>query len=259
MSKRKLLVGLSTAGVVATGFGATGLAGADVRTLDVTLQGGKVVRVTVDAPAGTPVQQIALPDMGAPVIRVAEVGAPATPPADPATPDATATSTTDGDATPPAGTATSPTPPASAGSPDAAASALRLTDDSGGDGREAARAAGERDERERAARRDEADGTKATRDDASGATTDGDDEDAPVEGGDVPPRDAPGFSEVVPGPAAVGVPNFFIDKFRIPPFLLPIYQAAGMQYGVRWEVLAAINEIETDYGRNLSVSSAGAL
>jgi hypothetical protein len=32
-----------------------------------------------------------------------------------------------------------------------------------------------------------------------------------------------------------------------------------MQYGVRWEVLAAINEIETDYGRNLNISSAGAL
>ena len=55
------------------------------------------------------------------------------------------------------------------------------------------------------------------------------------------------------------MPNFFIDSFRIPPFLLPIYQAAGIQYGVRWEVLAAINEIETDYGRNLNVSSAGAL
>ena len=55
------------------------------------------------------------------------------------------------------------------------------------------------------------------------------------------------------------MPNFFIDRFRIPPFLLPIYQAAGIQYGVRWEVLAAINEIETDYGRNLNVSSAGAL
>ena len=55
------------------------------------------------------------------------------------------------------------------------------------------------------------------------------------------------------------MPNFFIDKFRIPPFLLPIYQAAGMQYGVRWEILAAINEIETDYGRNLNISSAGAL
>ena len=55
------------------------------------------------------------------------------------------------------------------------------------------------------------------------------------------------------------MPNFFIDKFRIPPFLLPVYQAAGIEYGVRWEVLAAINEIETDYGRNLNVSSAGAL
>ena len=62
-----------------------------------------------------------------------------------------------------------------------------------------------------------------------------------------------------PGPAPIGVPNFFIEKFRIPPFLLPIYQAAGIQYGVRWEVLAAINEIETDYGRNLNISSAGAL
>ena len=55
------------------------------------------------------------------------------------------------------------------------------------------------------------------------------------------------------------MPNFFIDKFRIPPFLLPIYQAAGMQYGIRWEILAGINEIETDYGRNLNVSSAGAV
>ena len=62
----------------------------------------------------------------------------------------------------------------------------------------------------------------------------------------------------LPGAAPIGVPNFFIDKFRIPPFLLPIYQAAGIQYGIRWEVLAAINEIETDYGRNLNVSSAGA-
>ncbi len=69
----------------------------------------------------------------------------------------------------------------------------------------------------------------------------------------------PSYSLAIPGPAKVGVPNFFIDKFRIPPFLLPIYQAAGMQYGIRWEVLAGINEIETDYGRNLNISSAGAL
>jgi hypothetical protein len=55
------------------------------------------------------------------------------------------------------------------------------------------------------------------------------------------------------------VPNFFIDSFRIPPFLIPIYQAAGIEYQVPWQVLGGINEIETDYGRNLSVSSAGAV
>ena len=74
-----------------------------------------------------------------------------------------------------------------------------------------------------------------------------------------PAASNPSYSLATPGPAKIGVPNFFIDKFRIPPFLLPIYQAAGMQYGIRWEILAGINEIETDYGRNLNVSSAGAL
>jgi len=62
-----------------------------------------------------------------------------------------------------------------------------------------------------------------------------------------------------PGPARVGVPNFVIDKFRIPPFLLPIYKAAEAEYNIPWQVLAAVNEIETDYGRNLNVSTAGAL
>jgi Transglycosylase SLT domain len=60
------------------------------------------------------------------------------------------------------------------------------------------------------------------------------------------------------GSSISGVPNFFIESFRIPPFLLPIYQAAGTAYGIPWQVLAAINEVETDYGRDLSVSSAGA-
>ncbi|HZH24605.1 MAG TPA: lytic murein transglycosylase, partial [Solirubrobacteraceae bacterium] len=77
--------------------------------------------------------------------------------------------------------------------------------------------------------------------------------------GGAPTPSVPGYSLATVGPAPIGVPNFFIDKFRIPPFLLPIYQAAGIQYGIRWEILAAINEIETDYGRNLNVSSAGAL
>jgi len=77
--------------------------------------------------------------------------------------------------------------------------------------------------------------------------------------GGVPTVSNPTFSFALPGPSPIGVPNFFIDSFRIPPFLLPIYQAAGIEYDVPWQVLAAINEIETDYGRNLSVSSSGAV
>ncbi|HXB64799.1 MAG TPA: lytic murein transglycosylase [Solirubrobacteraceae bacterium] len=50
-----------------------------------------------------------------------------------------------------------------------------------------------------------------------------------------------------------------LDFYRIPLFLLPVYQAAAFQYDVPWQILAAINEIETDYGTDLSVSTAGAL
>jgi hypothetical protein len=81
----------------------------------------------------------------------------------------------------------------------------------------------------------------------------------PVTKSGVPTPANPTFSLALPGPAPIGVPNFFIDSFQIPPFLLPIYQAAGIQYDVPWQILAAINEIETDYGRNLSVSTAGAV
>ncbi|HLY36319.1 MAG TPA: lytic murein transglycosylase [Candidatus Limnocylindria bacterium] len=81
----------------------------------------------------------------------------------------------------------------------------------------------------------------------------------PMTANGVPTPANPTFSFAMPGPAPIGVPNFFIESFRIPPFLLPIYQAAGIEYDVPWQVLAAINEIETDYGRNLSVSSAGAV
>jgi hypothetical protein len=50
-----------------------------------------------------------------------------------------------------------------------------------------------------------------------------------------------------------------LDFFRIPLFLLPIYKAAAFQYDIPWQVLAAINEVETDYGTDLSVSTAGAV
>jgi hypothetical protein len=59
--------------------------------------------------------------------------------------------------------------------------------------------------------------------------------------------------------APLSLPDFSVDGFPIPPFLLPVYQAAAAHYGVPWEILASINEIETDFGRNAKVSSAGAL
>jgi membrane-bound lytic murein transglycosylase B len=46
---------------------------------------------------------------------------------------------------------------------------------------------------------------------------------------------------------------------EIPPKLIPIYRRAGARYHVPWVLLASINKFETDFGRNLSVSSAGAI
>jgi hypothetical protein len=69
-----------------------------------------------------------------------------------------------------------------------------------------------------------------------------------------------GFADVLPGPSTTPeVPNFVVRGSAVPRFLRGIYQAAEARYQVRWEILAAINEIETYYGRNLNVSSAGAV
>jgi hypothetical protein len=75
-----------------------------------------------------------------------------------------------------------------------------------------------------------------------------------------------GGSPVEPGSTAassfesvsIGVSDFAIGSFEIPPLLLPVYQACGTQYGIPWEVLAAINKVETDFGTDLGPSSAGA-
>jgi hypothetical protein len=50
-----------------------------------------------------------------------------------------------------------------------------------------------------------------------------------------------------------------LDQLGIPSFLVPIYQQCGDRYGIPWEVLAAINHVETAFGSNLNVSSAGAV
>ncbi len=60
--------------------------------------------------------------------------------------------------------------------------------------------------------------------------------------------------------AALGSLAQVIGNGDLPPSnLIPIYKAAGRRYNIPWQLLAAINGIETDYGRNLSVSSAGAV
>jgi hypothetical protein len=49
------------------------------------------------------------------------------------------------------------------------------------------------------------------------------------------------------------------STLKPPQFLIAIYQKAGAKYHIPWQVLAAINSIETDYGRDLNVSPAGAI
>src|SRR6266511_1595188 len=41
--------------------------------------------------------------------------------------------------------------------------------------------------------------------------------------------------------------------------LQTLWQRAGAAYGIRWQVLAAINKIESNFGRNMGPSSAGAV
>jgi hypothetical protein len=222
----------------------SGLATAEPRQLLVTLLGGKQVPVTVDAAPGTPASSIPLPDLGGPVVSVADVTPPAPAPAPattvaPPTPAATTGTTVTAPPTTIAPTTTPTTP-----GPAAVGGIVKPKGQPKGEGSDSAAVTPKTTQSH----------TQPTLEDANGSTTPTD----PAVGA-APTPTTPGFTVAPAGPAIVGVPNFFIDNFRIPPFLLPIYQAAGIQYSVPWQVLAAINEIETDYGRNLSVSSAGAL
>ncbi len=59
---------------------------------------------------------------------------------------------------------------------------------------------------------------------------------------------------------ALGVFSSALNGSDKPPKkLITIYKAAAKRYGVPWQVLAAINDVETDYGRDEKVSSAGAV
>jgi transglycosylase-like protein with SLT domain len=243
---RKLLYATLVAALAAVAVVAFALpASAEQRTLKVQLPGGSIITVTVEAACG-PMDQVP--------------GLPGT-----AIEDLTPTAICPGEDTPPETTPTTPTPdqdmPPGLEDPGA------QPGPGGDDGDDPAPSAG-RPSSGHGHRQDHSGSRHPATRDHSGDNSQGQGEGSGKKkhkkssrrSDGVPTPDNPTFFDALPGPSPIhGVPNFVIQKFKVPIFLLPIYQAAGIQYGVRWEVLAAINEIETDYGRNLNVSSAGAV
>src|SRR3954451_23732199 len=51
------------------------------------------------------------------------------------------------------------------------------------------------------------------------------------------------------GTGAAGGPESALAKTAIPATVVPVFHAAEREYGVPWNVLAAINKVETDFGR----------
>jgi Transglycosylase SLT domain/Peptidase family M23 len=225
--RRKIFLSGLTLALFVTGFAvATWPAVAELRTITVTLVGGQEIVTTVDVPPGTPADQIKLPEISAPIAGIHDGTKKRTSSGAGGTTGATGTTgTTGANGTTGATGNTGATGPNSGKTRRSRKSPGRFLGEANAEAKVEPKTSPGADR--------QADGT--------------------------PTDSNPTLTLALPGPAPVGVPNFLINKFRIPPFLLPIYQAAGTQYGIRWEVLAAINEIETDYGRNLNVSSAGAL
>ena len=265
MHKRKLLIGLATAGLLLAGFGAATMpASAEQRTLLVTLVGGAQVTVTVDVPPGTPTDQIQIPGVSAPIASVQDIT-----PAQPAPAPSPTQPPVQVQVDPNGGqTSSTPAPAASSPSPSSSGNGSQGASQDNSSKPTAEPLAGQQSQQVTTGKlagkaQAPVDAAKKAKDAAEKKAKEAVDK-AKVDAGLTQPDGQPALgnptlSEALPGPAPIGVPNFFIDKFRIPPFLLPIYQAAGIEYGVRWEILAAINEIETDYGRNLNVSTAGAV
>jgi Transglycosylase SLT domain/Peptidase family M23 len=238
-------------------------ASAELHRVSVTLVTGETLERTVDVPPGQTVQSVHIPGLPAPVKSVTDLGPVATPTP---VPEPTATPTLPATPTPVTPTPTPTEQPqqqpsgqqgdGGSGDQGEVPSVAPPTQPSGGNARKRKPVVGD----DQGALDPNADALSGTLEDPTKNGSKRVDRENPTRHTDGSPTlENPTLSLATPGPARIGVPNFFIEKFRIPPFLLPIYQAAGIEYGVRWEVLAAINEIETDYGRNLNVSSAGAL
>ncbi|HVE68640.1 MAG TPA: hypothetical protein VNB64_08685, partial [Solirubrobacteraceae bacterium] len=183
MKRSKLFMSLIVAGGLTVGLGSSlGPATAQQRIITAVLITGQSVSVTV--PAGTPCSADALGPLAAPVSSVSctDVPAPAQPaqPAQPSTP--TQTSPTTSTPPPGPGTTTPQAPTSTTPKPRPKSRTRRgatRVEDLGA----------QREERRARARRPDG----------------------------APTVDNPSFTLATPGAAPIGVPNFFIEKFRIPP------------------------------------------
>jgi murein DD-endopeptidase MepM/ murein hydrolase activator NlpD len=255
---RRALLALAAAGLTVAALAASSRpASAELRTLTVTLIGGTQVTVTVDVPPGTPASAITVP--GIPASQIVSVTEGPPPPTGPSSPGVSVGSTP---TPPPASTpAATPPPAGSAPTSQGTSGSGSGTSSGGSQGGQTASPTVGGQRGQRTTGRKVLPAALSTRGNSKSKAQP---KVPPPLAGQVLPNGLPTaanptLSLALPGPATPGVPDFFIDKFRIPPFLLPIYEAAGTQYDVPWQILAAINEIESDYGRDLSTSTAGAV
>jgi murein DD-endopeptidase MepM/ murein hydrolase activator NlpD len=74
----------------------------------------------------------------------------------------------------------------------------------------------------------------------------------------LPSAEVPNTTGSIAFPSTLLVRPAFVET-RTYPELLDLWQRDGALYGVPWQVLAAINKIESNFGRNMGPSSAGAI
>jgi murein DD-endopeptidase MepM/ murein hydrolase activator NlpD len=80
----------------------------------------------------------------------------------------------------------------------------------------------------------------------------------------VVPSSAPVLPAATPSSNALVLPEALSSQpanpqSLTPEELRPIWQSAADAYGIPWQVLAAINKVESDFGQNMGPSSAGAI
>jgi murein DD-endopeptidase MepM/ murein hydrolase activator NlpD len=74
----------------------------------------------------------------------------------------------------------------------------------------------------------------------------------------LPSAEVPNLPGSIRLPASLGAPPVRPERLSYPQ-LAALWRSAGAVYGIPWQVLAAINKVESNFGRNMGPSSAGAV